>query len=71
MKVNKETKHFSKKQKKQKKNKLKLENKMEHYTDQSACVTLKDNKENFQTKLPCGLINPVKSETRLVSKVEP
>ena len=44
---------------------------MEHYTDQSACATLKDNKENFQTKLPCGLINPVKSETRLVSKVEP
>ena len=43
---------------------------MEQYADQSAYVTLKDHKENFKTKLPCRLINPAKSETGIVSKVE-
>ena len=50
--------------------KLKLAHKIEQYTDQLANVTLKDQKENFKTKLPCWLINPVKSEIGIVSKVE-
>ena len=48
---------------------LKIENKMEQYSDQSAYVTLKDHKQNFKTKLPCRLINPAKSEIGIVSKV--
>ena len=43
---------------------------MEQYADLSAYVTLKDHKENFKTKLPCRLINPLKSDIRIVSKVE-
>ena len=61
-KIDKVTKHFSKK--------LKLENKIEQYVDQSAYVKLKDHKENFNIKLLCRLINPVKREIGTVSKVE-
>ena len=61
-KIDKETKHFPKK--------LKLEKKMEQYAYQSAYVTLKDRKQNFKIKLPCQLINPAKSEMGIVSQVE-
>ena len=61
-KIDKETKHFAKK--------LKLEEKMEQYADQSAYATLKDHEVNFKTKLPCRLINPAKSKIGIVSKVE-
>ena len=61
-KMDKETKYFAKK--------LKLENKMKRYADQSAYVTLKDHKEKFKTKLPCQLIHLAKSEIVIVSKVE-
>ena len=61
-KIDKETEHFVKKRK--------LEIKMEQYADQSAYVTLKDHKENFKTKLSCRLINSVKSEIGIVSKLE-
>ena len=60
-KIEKETNYFAKI--------LKIENKMEQYSDQSAYVTLKDHKQNFKTKLPCRLINPAKSEIGIVSKV--
>ena len=61
-KIDKVTKHFPKK--------LKLENKIEQYVDQSAYVKLKDHKENFNTKLLCRLIITVKREIGTVSKVE-
>ena len=61
-KIDKETERFAKK--------LKLEIKMEQYADQSAYVILKDHKKNFNTKLSCRLINPVKSEIGIVSKLE-
>ena len=61
-KIDKVTKHFPKK--------LKLENKMEQYVDQSAYVKLKDHKENFNTKLLCRLIITVKREIGTVYKVE-
>ena len=54
----------------QKQKNRKLENKMEQCTDQSAYVTVKDHKENFQTKLPCRLLNPAKRKIGIVSKVE-
>ena len=43
---------------------------MEQHADQSAYVKLKDNKENFKTKLPCWLINSAKSESGIFSKVD-
>ena len=44
---------------------------MEQYANQSAyIITLKDNKENFKTILPCRLINSAKSEIGLFSKVK-
>ena len=61
-KIDKVTKHFPKK--------LKLENKIEQYVDQSAYVKLKDHKENFNTKLLCPLIITVKREIGTVYKVE-
>ena len=61
-KIDKETERFAKK--------LRLEIKMEQYADQSAYVILKDHKKNFKTKLSCRLINPVKSEIGIVSKLE-
>lgn len=61
-KIDKVTKHFPKK--------LKLENKIEQYVDQSAYVKLKDHKENFNTKLLCRLIITVKREIGTVYKVE-
>ena len=61
-KIDKVTKHFPKK--------VKLENKIEQYVDQSAYVKLKDHKENFITKLLCRLINPLKREIGTVFKVE-
>lgn len=47
---------------------LGIEKRMECYAEKPAFLTLKDHKENFQTKLPCRLINPAKSEIGVVSK---
>ena len=41
---------------------------MERYVERPAFITLKDHKNNFQTKLPCRLINPAKNEIGAVSK---
>ena len=43
---------------------------MELYGNQSVYVRRKDHKENFKTKLPRHLINPVKSEIGMVSEIE-
>ena len=47
---------------------LNLDTRMERYAKQPAFITLKDHKENFQSKKPCRLINPAKSEIGVVSK---
>ena len=41
---------------------------MERYAERPAFITLKDHKENFQSKKPCRLINPSKNEMGVVSK---
>ena len=43
---------------------------MEEYANQAAYVSLKYHKEDFKTELLSLLINPVKSESGIVSKVE-
>ena len=47
---------------------LDLDERMECYSDQSAFITLKDNKTNFKNNTKCWLINLSKSEVGLVSK---
>ena len=47
---------------------LDLDERMECYSNQSAFITLKDNKANFKNNTKCRLINPSKSEVGLVSK---
>ena len=47
---------------------LKLENRMECYTQNEAFITFKDHKENFLNHPKCRLINPAKSEMGKVSK---
>ena len=47
---------------------LKIEDRMECYSNQHAYITLKDHKENFRNNTKCRLINPSKSEVGLVSK---
>ena len=47
---------------------LKIEDRMECYSDQHAYITLKDHKENFRNNTKCRLINPSKSEVGRVSK---
>ena len=47
---------------------LDLDERMECYSNQSAFITLKDNKVNFKNNTKCRLINPSKSEVCLVSK---
>ena len=48
--------------------KLDTANRMDATSRKEAFVTLKDDKNNFKNSLPCGLINPAKSEMRRVSK---
>ena len=47
---------------------LKIEDRMECYSDQHAYITLKDHKENFINNTKSRLINPSKSEVGRVSK---
>ena len=47
---------------------LKLENKMECFSEKNAYVTIKDHKENFPHNIKCRLINPAKSDMGKVSK---
>ena len=47
---------------------LKIEDQMEIMAKKEAFITLKDHKENFESTLPCRLINPAKSELGIVSK---
>ena len=48
--------------------KLELDDRMEIYAEREAFITLKDHKENFQSKPTCRLINPAKTEIGIVSK---
>ena len=47
---------------------LKIEDRMEWYSNQHAYITIKDLKENFRNNTKCRLINPSKSEVGRVSK---
>ena len=50
---------------------LKIEDRMECYSNQHRYITLKDHKENFRNNTKCRLINPSKSEVGRVSKKYP
>ena len=41
--------------------KLELDNRIEYLAKNTAFISLKDHKANFQSSLPCWLINPSKS----------
>ena len=58
--INMEAKHVAKK--------LELSDRIEYLARNPAFITLKDHKENFNSKLPCRLINPSKTELGKVSK---
>ena len=58
--INMEVKHIAKK--------LELSDRIEHLARNPAFITLKDHKENFNSKLPYRLINPSKSKLGKVSK---
>ena len=42
--------------------KLELDNRIEYLAKNTAFISLKDHKANFQSSLPCWLINPSKSD---------
>ena len=48
--------------------KTQLGDRIESLTKTPAFTTLKDHKDNFQSSLPCRLINPSKSELGKISK---
>ena len=48
--------------------KLEHRDRIEHLVRNPAFITVKDHTENFNSKLPCRLINPSKSELGKVSK---
>ena len=48
---------------------LDLSGRMQQYETSQAFILLKDHKPNFETDLPCRLINPAKSDIGRVSKV--
>ena len=58
--INMEAKHISKK--------LEPENRIECLAKNPAFISLKDHKPNFQSSLPCRLINPSKSDIGKISK---
>ena len=58
--INMEAKHIAKK--------LELSDRIEHLARNPAFITVKNHKENFNSKLPCRLINSSKSELGKVSK---
>ena len=47
---------------------LNLADRIEKIAEREAFVTLKDHKENFENNPKCRLINPAKSEIRIISK---
>lgn len=47
---------------------LKLDDRIERYTERKAFITLKDHKTNFANNPKCRLINPAKSEIGKISK---
>ena len=47
---------------------LKLGDRIEIYSENTAFVTLKDHKEHFERDRPCRLINPAKNEIGKISK---
>ena len=47
---------------------LKLDDRIEQFTQHEVFVTLKDHKVNFQNDPKCRLINPAKSEIGIISK---
>ena len=47
---------------------LKMDNKMERYSEKNAYVTIKDHKPNFPHNIKCRLINPAKTDVGKVSK---
>ena len=55
-----EAKHISKK--------LELDNRIESLAKSIALILLKDHKPNFQSSLPCRLINPSKINIGKISK---
>ena len=58
--INMEAKNFSKK--------LELDNRIEYLAKNTAFISLKDHKANFQSSLPCRLINLSKSDNGKISK---
>ena len=56
------------KHRQKKKKKTQLSDRIECLSKTLAFVTLKDHKNNFQSSLPCRLINPSKSELGKISK---
>ena len=58
--INMEAKHISKQ--------LDLDNRIESFAKNPAFISLKNHKPNFQSTLPCRLINPSKSDIGKVSK---
>ena len=49
--------------------KLEIENRVERIAKKDAYVTLKDHKDNFQSKTKCRLINPMKTNIGKISKI--
>ena len=49
--------------------KLHLEDRIEVMARREAFITLKDHKPNFESTLPCRLINPAKSEMGKANKL--
>ena len=47
---------------------LKLVDRIEQFSQREAFITVKDHKENFQNNTKCRVINPAKSEIRIISK---
>ena len=47
---------------------LKLDDRIEQFSQREAFITLKDHKENFQNNTKCRLVNPAKSEIGIISK---
>ena len=47
---------------------LKLDDRIEQFSQHEAFITLKDHKENFQNNTKCRLINPAKSEIGIINK---
>ena len=47
---------------------LKIHDRIEHMAEQQAYITLKDHRDNFQTRPTCRLVNPGKSEIGRISK---